>query len=79
MKQVKLMLIVILSIMLIDITTVNATNNNLLYYTNENGVTFSLEEYEFLSKMYWNGYQDIMTQADYEEFKDSNIINGTFE
>jgi len=38
------------------------------YYTNGNGVEFTEEEYEFLSAMYWDGYQDLMTEDDYDEF-----------
>ena len=32
-----------------------------ILYQNENGVSFAKEEYEFLSKMFWDGCQDIMT------------------
>lgn len=46
------------------------------YYKNPNGVILTKEEYEFLSLMYWDGYQSIMTLSDYTEFKNSNIMSG---
>lgn len=49
------------------------------YFKNNNGILFSKEEYDFLSKMYWNGYQDNMTKEDYIDFKESNIMNGEFK
>lgn len=58
-----------------NLIEVSAKSN---YYINENGVEFSKAEYDFLTKMYWDGYQEIMTQNDYNDFKESNIINGKF-
>lgn len=46
------------------------------FYINDNGVEFSKEQYSFISKFYFEGYQDYMTKSDYQEFVDSNIING---
>lgn len=49
------------------------------FYKNKNGVTLTKEEYDFLSQMYWNGYQSLMTLDDYEEFKNSKVMNGQIE
>ncbi|MCM1052679.1 MAG: hypothetical protein NC483_01700 [Ruminococcus sp.] len=46
------------------------------YYVNEKGVSFTKEEYEFLSMMYWNGSQDLFNEEDYSKFVKSNIMNG---
>lgn len=46
------------------------------FYTNQYGVEFSKVEYNFISKFYFEGYQDYMTKTNYQEFIDSNIING---
>lgn len=40
------------------------------FYKNKNGVILTEEEYDFLTKMYWDGHQSLMTFDDYEEFKD---------
>ena len=50
-----------------------------IFYQNENGVGFTKEEYEFLSKMFWDGCQDIMTLNDYDKFIESKIMDGEFE
>lgn len=56
------------------INTANASE--LYYYTNPKGVNFSREEYSFISNFYFEGYQDYMTLEDYEQFVNSNIMNG---
>ena len=47
-----------------------------VYYKNDNDVLLTKEEYEFISYMFWDGAQDLMTQEDYSKFIESNIING---
>lgn len=49
------------------------------FYENENGVKLTKEEYEFLSQMYWDGYQSLMTLEDYREFQNSGVMNGDVE
>ena len=49
------------------------------FYKNKNGVTLTEEEYNFISKMYWDGYQSLMTLEDYEEFQDSKVMDGQVE
>lgn len=44
------------------------------YYTNDNGVSLTKEEYDFLVKMYWDGYPKIMTQKEYQRFSDKKIM-----
>jgi len=53
-----------------------STSAKEVYYENNNGVTFTKEEYKFLSFMYWEKCQDLMTLTDYEKFINSNVING---
>lgn len=55
------------------------TNAEEVYYTNNYNVRLTKEEYDFLSKFYWEGYQEDMTLSDYQEFIESNIMNGEFE
>lgn len=60
----------------IQLSIVNAKE---IYYQNKNNVTFTEEEYQFLSKMFWEGCQDLMDIKDYNKFIESNILNGEFE
>lgn len=54
----------------------NVSATELNFYTNENGVSFTEKEYNFLSDFYFDGYQDYMTTEDYEKFVTSNIMEG---
>lgn len=71
-----LCLIVIICIFLFNINIVDASE---VFYKNENGVILTKNEYNFLSQMYWDGYQSLMTLEDYENFKNSDVINGKVE
>lgn len=56
---------------------VSADSSNIKdYFINKNNVVFSKEEYDFLSDFYWDGIQELMTESDYNDFIDSNIMNG---
>lgn len=46
------------------------------YYENNNGVCFDKVEYQFLSKMYWEGSQDLFTKEDYQKFINSDLLKG---
>ena len=47
-----------------------------IYFVNDNNVSFSKEEYDFLTKLYWDGCQNLFTTSDYSRFVKSNIMNG---
>ena len=56
---------------------VSADSSNIKdYFINRNNVVFSKDEYDFLSDFYWDGIQELMTESDYNDFIDSNIMNG---
>ena len=38
------------------------------FYTNDNGVSFSEDEYSLVSKMVYDGYQSTMTIGEYNYF-----------
>lgn len=44
------------------------------YYVNDNGVTFTKDQYDFITKMYFEGYQAYMTQEDMDSFKDIKMV-----
>lgn len=67
----KLKCLAFIVVMFFCVTTVNAE----VYYSNENGVAFTKEEYDFVSNMFYPGYQNIMNFDDY----DNIFANGTLE
>lgn len=79
MKKARRIILIILLLILFTNKEVSAKEYTSEFYTNKNNVTFTQEEYEFLSEMYWEGYQDIMTKKEYESFKEEDLISGDFE
>ena len=75
-KKMRKLFFLLIVILLFGIFNVNAKE---IYYSNVNNVELTKEEYDFLSKMYWDGYQAIMTKEDYNYFVQSNMINGVFD
>ena len=49
------------------------------YYTTQNGIELTREEYEFLTTFYNPRFPDIMTRDMYEEFVESDLINSEVE
>lgn len=49
------------------------------YYTTQNGIELTREEYEFLTTFYGQGYLNIMTRDMYDEFVEDDLINGDIE
>ena len=50
-----------------------------VYYTTQNGIELTREEYEFLTTFYGPGYLNIMTQDMYDEFVEEDLINSDVE
>lgn len=75
-KKIKIFTLLLITLCAFSSQSVNAKES---YYTNSYGVQLTQEEYEFLTKMYWDGYQEIMTQEEYKEFNQSGILYGEFE
>lgn len=72
MKKILALLILSANLFLWSINTTYAKE----FYQNKYGVAFTKEEYNFISKFYFKGYQDYMTIDDYNNFITSNIMNG---
>ena len=49
------------------------------YYTNKSGVEFSKQEYDFITNMYYEGYQENMTLESLERIRDLNLVNMPIE
>lgn len=79
MKNQFLFKIVFSVVISLCLTTIVSADELECYYMNDNNVCFSKEEYEFLSLMYWDGCQELLTKDDYILFKNSEIMNSDFE
>ena len=44
-----------------------------VYYTNANGVVFDQNQYNYISELYWDGYQNYMTQNDFNMLYNNDI------
>jgi hypothetical protein len=44
-------------------------------FTNNNGVSFSEDEYSFLQQFYWDSYPNEMTLEEYDEFINSGMLD----
>lgn len=71
MKKILLFLLAMFSSMVI----VNAED----YYINENNVVLTKNEYDIISQIYWEGYQDIMTNENYQYLVDNEVFNSNIE
>ncbi len=71
----KWLTIILLGLVLLP-STAQAKN---IYYTNDNGVSFSKEEYDLLTNLFWEGSQDLFTMSDYERFVAKDLMNGDFD
>ena len=69
MKKIFFILILLLSFISVN---VNASE---IYYTNDNGVQFTKQEYDFVTKMFFDGYQKSMTAEDYNDILKDGISN----
>ena len=45
-----------------------------VYYKTPNGIELTEEEYKFLTTFYWDNYVNIMTEEQYEEFANSDLL-----
>ena len=71
-KKVLGLIAVVITILGININTYASES---IYYTTPNGIELTKEEYEFLKAFYWDGYPDVMTQAQYERFLELDLLN----
>ena len=66
----KIMYFVVFGLMLVGISNVKAST----YYTSKNGVDFTKEQYDYISELYYDGYQDVMSQEDLDKIVDLGLI-----
>lgn len=75
----KKIIVSVFILFVIPIINVSAKENVDAFYTNKYNVAFTKEQYDFISQFYWEGYQDNMERDDYQNFINSNIMNGEVE
>ncbi len=56
-------------------SVIESVNAQELYYENSNGVSFTKQEYDKISEFYWEGYQNNLSNEDFNFLKN----NGLFE
>ncbi len=64
----------IFTIMLLGVFGVMVTANAETYYKNDKGVEFTEKEYRFFTKMFYDGYQRLMTQEMFDSY-DKNYMD----
>jgi len=64
--------IFILFIFMFSYSSVVSANNN---YISKNGINFSSKEYEYISNLYWEGFQEYLTVNDYKMMQELNLFN----
>ena len=73
MKKSILIIPLLLFIFFISSNKVFASD---VYFVNDNNVSFSKEEYDFLTNLYWDGCQNLFTVSDYSRFISSELMKG---
>lgn len=69
--------IIFLLLLIIPFMSVKAEEFN---FTNENNVSLTQEEYNFIINMFYDGYQNIITETDYNNiFEDHEIVKASIE
>lgn len=66
-KLVKLSLYLICTLFVINVLSVTVHADD-VYYTNENGVSMTEEQYKFFGELYFDGYQQYVTQDKFNKY-----------
>jgi len=54
--------------------TKNVYASENVFYTTPNGIELTEEEYKFLTTFFWEGYPDIMTEEQYQDFVSRDLL-----
>ena len=71
----KKMRILFIMLLLSCVSVVNASTQESKYYQNENGVIMSKNEYDYFSQLYWDGYQEYITQEEFDNIKNMDLFD----
>ena len=72
----KIFMMMALMLLMAFSSNVMALEEREVYYTNDNGVSLTKEEYDFVSKFYFDGYQKLMIKEDYDYIIDNKLMEG---
>lgn len=72
-------LFVICLLGLIFTIKLNLVNAKEIFYTNQYGVAFNENQYNYYSKMFWNGYQDLVTQDEFDYVNELDLFDSKIE
>ena len=76
-RYIKLSIVIVL-FLLVTITANNVSAKE-IYFTNDNGVSLSKEEYDFFKQLYWDGFPELLTLEKYEQFVSMDFLNAEYE
>lgn len=69
-------LLVLFGVLLLsNLCMLNVFAKDSIYYQNENGVIMSKNEYDYFSKIYWDGYQKYITQEEFYNIKNMDLFD----
>ena len=72
----KLVFLLVGIIVSLNVINVNADE---IFYTNANGVSMTEAQYDFFGEFYWDGYQEYVTEAQFNKFLTRGYFNSTIE
>lgn len=75
----KKLLAVFLVGLLFTVVKLNLVSAESAYYINQYGVSFNETQYNYFSKMFWDGYQDLITQDEFNYVKNLNLFSSKIE
>lgn len=67
--------VTIILAMILFPNAVNAWGVSDSYYVNNLGVNFTKEEYDLITLIYWDGYQDVMDTSEYNDFVSKKMLD----
>ena len=73
MKKMLLLLAIVITVYLTNIRVFALNYEDIDYYTNDNGITLTQKEFDFVNEFYGEDYFNNMTQEDYDWITDLNI------
>lgn len=76
-KNILIIIITALAMIMISISNVRALVDEpmQIFYTNSHGVSFTNEQYNYFSEMFWEGYQEYVTVDEFNKVRDLDLFD----
>ena len=65
--------------MLVSLPLTKLKADEEVYYTNGYGVEFTEDEYNYFTEMFWDGYQELVTQDDFDQVEEFGLFESKVE